>query len=147
MAKYRKLSHVVYKCEYHLVFTPKYRFKILTGAIKDLLEHDIRAICSWKEVEIIEMNIQIDHVHMYISIPPKISVSDFLGILKGKTAIKMFKSYPNLKKKPYWGNHFWSRGYFINTVGMDADLVQRYVKYQEDEEKRQENESNDFTLF
>ena len=70
-----------------------------------------------------------------------------LGILKGKTAIKMFKSYPNLKKKPYWGNHFWSRGYFINTVGMDADLVQRYVKYQEDEEKRQENESNDFTLF
>lgn len=147
MAKYRKLSHVVYKCEYHLVFTPKYRYKILTGVIKDLLEHDIRAICSWKEVEIIEMNIQIDHVHMYVSIPPKISVSDFLGILKGKTAIKMFKSYPNLKKKPYWGNHFWSRGYFINTVGMDADLVQRYVKYQEDEEKRQENESTDFTLF
>ena len=147
MAKYRKLSHVVYKCEYHLVFTPKYRFKILTGAIKDLLEHDIRSICSWKEVEIIEMNIQIDHVHMYISIPPKISVSDFLGILKGKTAIKMFKSYPNLKKKPYWGNHFWSRGYFINTVGMDADLVQRYVKYQETEEKRQENDSTDFTLF
>ena len=147
MAKYRKLSHVVYKCEYHLVFTPKYRFKILTGAIKDLLEHDIRSICSWKEVEIIEMNIQIDHVDMYISIPPKISVSDFLGILKGKTAIKMFKSYPNLKKKPYWGNHFWSRGYFINTVGMDADLVQRYVKYQETEEKRQENDSTDFTLF
>ena len=147
MAKYRKLSHVVYKCEYHLVFTPKYRFKILTGAIKDLLEHDIRSICSWKEVEIIEMNIQIDHVHMYISIPPKISVSDFLGILKGKTAIKMFKSYPNLKKKPYWGNHFWSRGYFINTVGMGADLVQRYVKYQETEEKRQENDSTDFTLF
>ena len=147
MAKYRKLSHVVYKCEYHLVFPPKYRFKILTGAIKDLLEHDIRSICSWKEVDIIEMNIQIDHVHMYISIPPKISVSDFLGILKGKTAIKMFKSYPNLKKKPYWGNHFWSRGYFINTVGMDADLVQRYVKYQETEEKRQENDSTDFTLF
>ena len=130
-----------------MVFTPKYRFKILTGAIKDLLEHDIRSICSWKEDEIIEMNIQIDHVHMYISIPPKISVSDFLGILKGKTAIKMFKSYPNLKKKPYWGHHFWSRGYFINTVGMDADLVQRYVKYQETEEKRQENDSTDFTLF
>ena len=130
-----------------MVFTAKYRFKILTGAIEDLLEHDIRSICSWKEVEIIEMNIQIDHVHMYISIPPKISVSDFLGILKGKTAIKMFKSYPNLKKKPYWGNHFWSRGYFINTVGMDADLVQRYVKYQETEEKRQENDSTDFTLF
>ena len=130
-----------------MVFTPKYRFKILTGAIKDLLEHDIRSMCSWKEVDIIEMNIQIDHVHMYISIPPKISGSDFLGILKGKTAIKMFKSYPNLKKKPYWGNHFWSRGYFINTVGMDADLVQRYVKYQETEEKRQENDSTDFTLF
>jgi putative transposase len=70
-----------------------------------------------------------------------------MGILKGKTAIKMFKSYPNLKKKPYWGNHFWSRGYFVNTVGIDEDMIRRYVKYQEEEERNTEKERSDFTFF
>ena len=147
MGKYRRLTHVVYKCDYHIVFTPKYRFRILTGHVLSTLEHDIRTICEWKDVVVEEMNIQPDHVHMVVSIPPKVSVSDFMGILKGKTAIKLFKSYPNLKKKPYWGNHFWARGYFVNTVGLDEDMIRRYVKYQEDEERKAEQDRRDFTLF
>jgi putative transposase len=84
---------------------------------------------------------------MVVSIPPRLSVSDFMGILKGKTAIRLFKSYPNLKKKPYWGNHFWSRGYFVNTVGINEEMIRRYVKYQEDEERKMELDRSDFTLF
>ncbi|NLO01689.1 MAG: IS200/IS605 family transposase [Bacteroidales bacterium] len=147
MSKYRKLTHVVYKCDYHIVFTPKYRFRILTGQVMSMLEQDIRSICQWKEAELSELSIQIDHVHMIVSIPPRVSVSDFMGILKGKTAIKLFKSYPNLKKKPYWGNHFWARGYFVNTVGINEEMIRRYVKYQENKERQEEQDRSDFTLF
>jgi putative transposase len=147
VGKYRKLTHVVYKCDYHIVFTPKYRFRILTGEISRMLEQDMRSICQWKDVEIDEMNIRLDHVHIIVSIPPRLSISDFMGIMKGKTAIKLMKSYPNLKKKPYWGNHFWSRGYFVNTVGINEEIIRRYVKHQEDEERRIEQDRSDFTLF
>ena len=138
MSKFRKLSHVYYKCEYHVVFTPKYRYRILTGPIKLVLEQDIRAISQWKDVEVEELNIMPDHVHMVCSIPPKISVSDYMGTIKGKIAIRMFKTYPNLKKKPYWGNHYWSKGYFISTIGLDSELIKRYVRFQENEDKREE---------
>ena len=136
MSKYKKLSHVIYKCEYHLVWVPKYRFRILTGEIKKLVEEDIKMLCEWKKCEIQEMSVQSDHVHLVLSIPPKVSVSDMMGILKGKLAIKLFKSYPRLKQKPYWGNRFWARGYFVSTVGIDEEVIKRYVKYQEEEEKR-----------
>lgn len=116
MSKYKKQSHVVYKCDYHIVWTPKYRFRILKGAIKTLVEEDLRMLCEWKQCEIQELNVQEDHIHMLVSIPPKVSVSKLLGTLKGKLAIKLFKSYPKLKQKPYWGNHFWARGYFVSTV-------------------------------
>ena len=131
MGKFRQLSHVYYKCEYHVVFTPKYRFRILTGTIKLQVEQDIRAICQWKDVEVEELNVQPDHVHLVCSIPPKFSVSEILGIVKGKIAMRIFRSYPELKRKPYWGNHFWARGYFISTIGLDAEMIKRYVKYQE----------------
>lgn len=147
MGKYRKLTHVVYKCDYHIVFVPKYRFRIITGAIKKLMEQDIQSICAWKSVQIEEMNLQKDHVHMVVSIPPKLSVSEFMGILKGKTAIKLFKSHPGLKKKPYWENHFWSRGYFVSTVGIDEELIKRYVRHQEEEERKQEKQQQEFSLF
>ena len=145
--KYRKLAHTIYHCNYHIVWTPKYRFRLLRDIVADYMEDKIRTVCEWKEVEIIEMNIQPDHVHIVCSIPPKLSVSDFMGILKGKTAIGMFKSFPSLKKKPYWGNHFWARGYFVSTIGIDEDKIVRYVKYQEDKEREQENDRKDFTLF
>jgi len=82
------------------------------------------------------MSVQKDHVCLVLSILPKVSVSDTMGILKGKLAIKLFKSYPKMKQKPYWGNHFWARGYFVSTVGIDEEVIKRYVKYQEEEEKR-----------
>ena len=139
MGKYRQLSHVFYKCEYHFVFVPKYRYRILTDLVKTLVEHDIKVISQWKDVEVQELNVQPDHVHLVCSIPPKVSVSEYMGILKGKLAIKLFKSYPELKKKTYWGNHFWARGYFVSTIGLDADMIKRYVKHQEDEERKHGN--------
>ncbi len=114
--------------------------------VADAVEDKIRTISQRKEVEVIELNIQPDHVHLVCSIPPKMSVSDYMGIVKGKTAIMLFKSYPSLRQKPYWGNHFWSRGYFVSTVGVDEEKVKRYVKYQEDEE-RKEDGTADLRLF
>ena len=146
-SKYKKLSHVVYKCDYHIVWTPKYRFRVLFGEVKALVENDMRMLCEWKGVEILEMNVQIDHVHVICSVPPKVSISELMGTLKGKLAIKIFKTYPKLKQKPYWGNHFWSRGYFVTTVGVDEDIIKRYVKYQEGEDKKEESQTRNFDLF
>ncbi len=144
MSKYKKLSHVVYKCDYHIVWVPKYRFRILHGEIKKLIEEDIRMLCEWKKCEVQEMSVQNDHIHLVVSIPPKVSVSQMMGILKGKLAIKLFKSYPQMKQKPYWGNHFWARGYFVSTVGIDEDVIKRYVKHQEKEERQIEEQQHRF---
>ena len=147
MGKYRRLSHVVYQCTYHVVWVPKYRYRILTGAVAELMDRDIRMLCEWKDVEVLELNIQPDHVHAVLSIPPKIAVSSFIGFLKGKLAIKVMKSYPRLRRKPYWGNHFWARGYFASTIGLNEDLIRRYVRYQEDQERREDTERRDYDLF
>jgi putative transposase len=147
MGKYRRLSHVVYQCTYHVVWVPKYRYRILTGAVAELMDRDIRLLCEWKDVEVLELSVQVDHIHALFSIPPKISISTFMGFLKGKLAIKVMKSYPRLRKKPYWGNHFWARGYFVSTVGLNEDLIRRYVKYQEEQEQREETERRDYDLF
>ena len=132
MAKWKTAAHVVYQCSYHLVWTPKYRYRILQGEIKEFVEKKIRAVCEWKGVEILEMTIMLDHVHMVAIIPPKLAVAELMGIMKGKTAIAVFQQRKNLRTKPYWGNHFWSRGYCVTTVGMDEEKIRRYVKYQED---------------
>jgi putative transposase len=144
MSKYKKLSHVIYKCDYHIVWVPKYRYRILTGEIGERVDHDIRLLSEWLGCEVKELNVQIDHIHVIVSIPPKVSVSVYMGTIKGKIAIKLFKSYPVLKKKPYWGNHFWARGYFVNTVGLDEEMIRRYVKYQEEEERKEEGDQQEF---
>ena len=113
---------------------------------KDLVENDIRKLCEWKGIDIMEMNLQIDHIHLVCSIPPKVSVSVLMGTLKGKLAIKLFKSYPKLKEKPYWGNRFWSRGYFVTTVGVDEEMIRRYVKYQEGEDEKRGKTHPDFSI-
>lgn len=146
-SKYRKLRHVVYQCDYHIVWTPKYRYRVLFGEVKNLVEKDLRMLCEWKGVEIIEMNVQPDHIYLASSIPPKVSVSDLLGVLKRKLAIKIFRTYPHLKQKLYWGNHFWSRGYFVTTVGIDEEIIKRYVRYQEGEDKKEESQTRNFDLF
>ena len=144
MSNFKRLSHVIYRCDYHIVWTPKYRFKILEGLIKDLLDRNIRMLLEWKKCELKEMNIQKDHIHLVVSVPPKLSISQLMGILKGKTAIKVFKSYPQLKRKPYWGNHFWSRGYCVDTIGLDEEKIRKYVKYQDEHEKREEQQAINF---
>jgi len=85
---------------------------------------------------VVELNVVSDHVHLLVKIPPKVSVSDFVGQVKGRSAIRVFKKFPNLKKKPYWGNHFWAQGYCVDTVGVNAEMIQKYVKYQENNEER-----------
>jgi len=123
MSKYKKLSHVIYKCDYHFVWVPKYRLRILKGVIKTLVERDIRSLCELKSCEVQELNVQEDHVHLLVSVPPKVSISKLMGILKGKIAIKLFKTYPKLKEKPYLGNHFWVRSYFVSTVGLYEEMI------------------------
>ena len=144
MSKYKKLSHVIYYHVYHIVWTPKYRYKVLEGALKEFLELQLRMLCEWKRFEIQELNIQPDHVHIVLSVPPKISISKVMGILKGKTAIKIFKSFSGLRTKPYWGNHFWSRGYCSSTVGLDEEKIRKYVKYQEKQERLNDGNQQSF---
>ena len=146
MSKYKKLSHVIYKCDFHIVWGPKYRLRILKGVIKTLVEKDIRMLCEWKACEVQELNVQEDHIHLLVSVPPKLSISKLMGVLKGKIAIKLFKSYPKLKQKPYWGNHFWARGYFVSTVGLNEDMIRKYVKHQEKEEKTVEENQQKFNF-
>ncbi len=147
MSKYKKLSHVIYRCDYHIVWTPKYRFRVLEGLVKQQISEDIAMLLEWKGCEKKELNIQKDHIHLIVSCPPKQSISNLMGMLKGKTAIKLFKSYPQLKKKPYWGNHFWARGYCVDTIGFDEEKIRKYVKYQEDNEKKEEQQSLNFNPF
>jgi putative transposase len=129
------------------VWTPKYRYRILEGEVSKQLDQKIRTICEWKDVEILELTIMKDHVHMVVTIPPRLSVSAMMGILKGKTGISIFKENSELKTRPYWGNHFWSRGYCVTTVGLDEDKIRRYVRYQEENEQREENDSQNYGLF
>ena len=147
MSKFKKSSHAIYQCKYHIVWCPKYRYRILTGNVAIFIEKELKKLCDWKRCEIIELKIMPDHVHMIIDIPPKNSVSEILGILKGKTAIKLMKSFQGLRKKPYWGNHFWSKGYCVSTIGIDEEKIRKYVKYQEENERREEEEQKGTSLF
>ena len=140
MSRFRKLSHALWHCQYHIVWVPKYRHRILGGEIGREVGECIRTFSAQKEVEIIEMNIQPDHIHLVVMIPPKVSISDYCGIVKGRTAIRVFNKYKELKQKPYWGNHFWTEGYCVDTVGLDSEMVIKYVKYQEVQERKKEQQ-------
>ena len=135
MSRFRKLSHSIWSCQYHIVWTPKYRYRILTGAVRMEVDQCVRAFTERQKSEVVELNIQDDHVHLLVMIPPKISVSDFVGTVKGRTAIRVLNKFRELKQKPYWGNHFWARGYCVDTVGLDEDKIRKYVKYQEEKER------------
>ena len=140
MSRFRKLSHTIWHCQYHIVWVPKYRYRILSGKISTEVERYLRAFSEQKHCEIIELNVQVDHVHLIVMVPPKTSISEYVGIVKGRTAIRVFNKFRKLKDKPYWGNHFWARGYCADTVGLDAEMIRKYVKYQEDIEKQNEKE-------
>lgn len=138
MSRFNKLSHVLWHCQYHIIWVPKYRYRILTGAVRREVFECIQVNSSRLDCQVIELNIQSDHVHLLIKVPPKQSISDLMGTLKGRTAIRIFKQFPYLKQRPYWGNHFWARGYCVDTVGLNADMILKYIKYQEKLEKQEE---------
>lgn len=129
--RFRKLAHSLYECKYHIVFCPKYRYKILDEVVSKYVHQEIYRLCTQKEgVEILELNVQSDHVHLIVWIPPKYAVSRFVGYLKGKLALRLFDRFPGLRKR-YWGQHVWSRGYCVSSVGLDEDHIRKYVKWQE----------------
>ena len=138
MSRFRKLSYTVWHCQYHIVWVPKCRHRILTGSVGNEVSNCIRSFSQQKEVEILEMTIQPDHVHVVAMVLPKISISDYCGIVKGRTAIRVFNKFRELKNKPYWGNHFWTEGYCVDTVGLDSEMIIKYVKYQVAQERRAE---------
>ncbi len=144
MSRFRKLTHAIWHCQYHIVWVPKYRYRVLTGSVAYEVEQCVRSFSSRKSCEVLELSVQVDHVHVLCMIPPKLSISDYVGIVKGRTAIRVLKKFPDLKKRPYWGNHFWAKGYCVDTVGLDAEKIRRYVKYQEAKERQQEQMKFDY---
>lgn len=125
------LSHTRWNCKYHIVFIPKYRRKAIYGTLRRDIGMILRQLCEYKEVEIVEGSMCIDHVHMCVRIPPKVAVSSFMGYLKGKSSLQIFERHANLKYK-YGNRTFWAKGFFVSTVGLDAEKVKRYIREQED---------------
>ncbi|MBM3283484.1 MAG: IS200/IS605 family transposase [Deltaproteobacteria bacterium] len=145
MKQFKRLSHSLYECKYHIVFCPKYRHRIFKDDIVEYTRQQIYQLCKQKElVEVLELNIKPDHIHLVMDIPPKYSVSEIMGFLKGKLALRLFQKYEHLGRK-YWGRHLWSRGYFVSTIGLDEDKIRKYVKWQEQNDK--ESESHQGELF
>lgn len=128
------LSHTRYMCKYHIVFTPKYRRKIIYYKLREDIQGILKELCKWKGVEIIEGHMMADHVHMLVSIPPKYSISSFMGYLKGKSAMMIFERHSNLKYK-FGNRHFWSEGYYVSTVGLNTATIQKYIREQEKEDQ------------
>ena len=125
-----KLSHTTWKCKYHIVFAPKYRRQVVYRQIKKDIGKILRQLCDLKKVEILEAEACPDHIHMLVSIPPKYSISSFMGYLKGKSALMIFDRHANLKYK-FGNRHFWSEGYYVSTVGLNEATIKKYIQDQE----------------
>ena len=123
------LAHTTWNCKYHVVFAPKYRRQVIYGKIKADIGQILRKLCEYKGIEIIEANACPDHIHMLISIPPKYSVAQVMGYLKGKSALMIFDRHANLKYK-YGNRQFWCKGYYVDTVGRNKKAIQEYIKNQ-----------------
>ena len=128
--KNNDLAHTKWMCKYHIVFTPKYRRKIIYAQYRESLIEIFKRLCRFKGVEIIEGHMMLDHVHLLLSIPPRIAVSDFMGYLKGKSALMMFDKHANLKYK-FGNRHFWAEGYYVSTVGLNEATIKKYIQEQE----------------
>ena len=128
------LSHTTWNCKYHIVFAPKFRRQVIYGKLKTDIGKILRELCERKEIEIIEAECCKDHVHMLMQIPPKYSVAEIMGYLKGKSSLIIFDRHANLKYK-YGNRHFWFRGYFVDTVGKNAKKIEEYIRNQQQEDK------------
>lgn len=128
--KHNSLSHTKWMCKYYIVFTPKYRRKIIYNQYRRSVGEILKQLCGYKGVEVIEGHLMPDHVHMLVSIPPKNSISSFMGYLKGKSALMIFDRHANLKYK-FGNRHFWSVGYYVSTVGLNEATIKKYIEEQE----------------
>src|SRR5882762_1714808 len=135
MDEYESLSHSKWECKYHVVFIPKCRRKVLYGELRRHLGTAFRTLTEQKESHIEEGHLMADHVHMMISIPPKFSVAQVIGYIKGKSAIHVARTFGE-RKRNFVGQHFWARGYFVSTVGRDEAVIRAYIRNQEKEDKR-----------
>ena len=124
------LAHTKYVCKYHIVFTPKYRRKIIYYQLRADIREIIKDLCKWKGVTIIEGHLMSDHVHLLLSIPPKYAVSDIMGYLKGRSSMMIFERHANLKYK-FGSKHFWATGYYVSTVGLNSATEEKYIRDQE----------------
>ena len=129
------LSHAKWDCKYHVIWIPKYRKKTIFGDLRKYLGEIFRELAKQKECTVIEGHLMPDHVHILISIPPKYSVAQIVGFIKGKSAIQIARNFQG-RKKNFVGQNFWARGYYVSTVGKDEDAVRAYIQHQEKEEKR-----------
>ena len=132
------LAHTKWNCKYHIVFAPKYRRQVIYGKIKADIGKMLKKLCEYKQIEILEAEACKDHIHMLISVPPKYSISQIMGYLKGKSSLMIFEKYANLKYK-YGNRHFWCRGFYVDTVGRNKKAIAEYIKNQlhEDHEAEQ----------
>ena len=137
MRDWQSQAHVKHYCKYHVVFVPKYRRQSIYGNLRKDIGKILRDLCRQQGVELVEGYAMKDHIHMLLMIPPKYSVSNTIGFLKGKSAIRIFRDYLRVKRN-YTGRHFWARGYCVSTVGLDEEMIRAYIRNQEHEEKRQE---------
>ena len=128
--KANSLAHTKWLCKYHIVFIPKYRRKVIYNKYREDLREILKMLCDWKGVEVLEGHLMPDHIHMLVSIPPKISVSSFMGYLKGKSSLLMFDRHANLKYK-YGNRKFWAEGYYVSTVGLNEATIRKYIREQE----------------
>ena len=128
------LAHTKWLCKYHIVFTPKYRRKIIYKQIRADIQQIIRDLCKWKGVEILEGHMMPDHIHLLLSIPPKYSISSFMGYLKGKSAMMIFDRHSNFKYK-FGNRHFWATGYYVSTVGLNEATIAKYIREQDNHDQ------------
>lgn len=128
------LSHCTYECKYHIVFAPKFRRQVIYGKIKTEIGKILRQLCANKGIEILEANACKDHIHMLVIIPPKYSISQIMGYLKGKSSLMIFDRFANLKYK-YGNRHFWCKGYYVSTVGRNEKKITEYIQNQIQEDK------------
>ncbi len=124
------LAHTKWMCKYHIVFIPKYRRKVIYGQYREDLKEILKTLCKYKGVEIIEGHLMVDHVHMLVAIPPRLAVADFMGYLKGKSALMMFDRHANLRYK-FGNRRFWAEGYYVSTVGLNEATIKKYIRDQE----------------
>ncbi|MFC1895125.1 IS200/IS605 family transposase [Thermodesulfobacteriota bacterium] len=138
----KSLAHTVWECKYHIIWVPKNRRKVVYGKLKKDIGQVLRRLCEYKQIEVIEGTACADHIHIFVSMPPKFSVSTVVGYLKGKSTMILFEKYSSLRRN-FRGHHFWARGYYVSTVGLDEQKVRKYIKNQQQRDSQEDRYDTD----